>query len=66
MPPRWLEYEHCGAERYITSFGRILSDPEDMQRWRNYEARPCPGIPVFAPSRCYTADFEHLLGALRA
>ena len=43
MPPRWLEYEHCGAERYITSFGRILSDPEDMQRWRNYEARPCPG-----------------------
>ena len=44
MPPRWLEYEHCGEERYITSFGRILSDPEAMRRWRNYEARPCPGF----------------------
>ncbi|KAK9825140.1 hypothetical protein WJX81_003571 [Elliptochloris bilobata] len=38
VPPRWLEYEHCGRERYITSFGRILADPEAIRRWHAYEA----------------------------
>ena len=37
VPPTWLEYAHVGEERFITSFGAVLSDPRKI--------KCCPTVP---------------------
>ena len=33
----FLEYAHFGQEHYITSFGRHVTDPAEIQKWHRRE-----------------------------
>ena len=37
VPPKFLEYVHAGKERFITSFGRVLTDEADIRKWHRIE-----------------------------
>lgn len=37
IPPKFLDYAHAGQEHFITSFGRIVSDPVQVRRWHRIE-----------------------------
>jgi hypothetical protein len=37
FPPRFLGYTHCGPEAFITSLGRLVTDPKEVRRWHRLE-----------------------------
>lgn len=37
VPPQFLEYQHTGRERFITTFGKVLSDDAEIKRWHRIE-----------------------------
>ena len=37
VPPKFLHYTHAGRERFITSFGQVISEPAEVKRWHNIE-----------------------------
>lgn len=37
VPPKFLQYVHCGRERFITSFGGMVTEPGDIRRWHRIE-----------------------------
>ncbi len=38
IPPRFLLYEHCPREIYLSSFGRLVTECEEIRKWHSYEA----------------------------
>ncbi|KAK9839591.1 hypothetical protein WJX84_009899 [Apatococcus fuscideae] len=59
VPPYGLGYRHHTREYYLTTFGDICSDPDDIEHWRRIEQSPLSFLALYIWKMAVGLRYRH-------